>query len=70
MGRIAEGALPETFSVAFKERALASRFYFPFLFHFSFPFFSCQARLDGEPHIVVGILRADFRFPSGEGAGP
>src|SRR6185503_11867749 len=27
-------------------------------------------RLDGEPHIVVGVLRANFRFPSGEGAGP
>src|SRR5260370_10659068 len=27
-------------------------------------------RIDGEPHIVVGILRTDFRFPSGEGAGP
>jgi putative ABC transport system permease protein len=27
-------------------------------------------RIDGEPHIVVGILRPDFRFPSGEGAGP
>ena len=27
-------------------------------------------RLDGEPHIVVGVLRADFRFPSGEQLGP
>src|SRR5215831_1884098 len=27
-------------------------------------------QLDGEPHIVVGVLRADFRFPSGEGLGP
>jgi putative ABC transport system permease protein len=27
-------------------------------------------RLDGEPHIVVGVLRADFRFPSGEQIGP
>jgi hypothetical protein len=27
-------------------------------------------RLDGEPHIVVGVLRADFRFPSGERLGP
>jgi predicted permease len=27
-------------------------------------------QLDGEPHIVVGVLRADFRFPSGDQAGP
>ena len=27
-------------------------------------------RLDGEPHIVAGVLRADFRFPSGEQIGP
>jgi predicted permease len=27
-------------------------------------------RLDGEPHIVIGVLRADFRFPSGEQIGP
>ena len=27
-------------------------------------------RLDGEPHIVVGVLRTDFRFPSGEQVGP
>ena len=27
-------------------------------------------RLDGEPHIVVGVLRADFRLPSGEQIGP
>ena len=27
-------------------------------------------RLDGEPHIVVGVLRADFRFPSGDRLGP
>jgi predicted permease len=27
-------------------------------------------QLDGEPHIVVGVLRADFRFPSGEQVGP
>ena len=23
-------------------------------------------QIDGEPHVVVGVLRADFRFPSGE----
>ena len=27
-------------------------------------------RIDGEPHIVVGVLRTDFRFPSGEHLGP
>jgi putative ABC transport system permease protein len=27
-------------------------------------------RLDGEPHTIVGVLRADFRFPSGEQIGP
>jgi putative ABC transport system permease protein len=27
-------------------------------------------RIDGEPHLVVGVLRADFRFPSGEQIGP
>jgi putative ABC transport system permease protein len=27
-------------------------------------------RLDGEPHIVVGVLKADFHFPSGEQLGP
>ena len=27
-------------------------------------------RVNGEPHVVVGVLRGDFRFPSGEGAGP
>jgi putative ABC transport system permease protein len=27
-------------------------------------------QLDGEPHIVVGVLRADFRFPSGDKLGP
>lgn len=27
-------------------------------------------RLDGEPHVVVGVLRDDFRFPSGEQIGP
>jgi putative ABC transport system permease protein len=27
-------------------------------------------RLDGQPHIVVGVLRADFRFPSGDQVGP
>lgn len=27
-------------------------------------------RLDGEPHVVVGVLRPDFRFPSGEQLGP
>jgi putative ABC transport system permease protein len=26
--------------------------------------------IDGEPHIVVGVLRADFHFPSGEQLGP
>ncbi len=26
--------------------------------------------LDGAPHIVIGVLRADFRFPSGEQIGP
>lgn len=27
-------------------------------------------QLDGEPHIVVGVLQADFRFPSGDKLGP
>ncbi|MBI4909925.1 MAG: ABC transporter permease [Acidobacteria bacterium] len=27
-------------------------------------------RINGEPHVVVGVLRPDFRFPSGEQAGP
>ena len=27
-------------------------------------------RIDGEPNVVVGVLRADFRFPFGEGLGP
>jgi len=27
-------------------------------------------RIDGEPHLVVGVLRADFRFPSREQIGP
>src|SRR5262249_30436619 len=27
-------------------------------------------QLDGEPNIVIGVLRADFRFPSGERLGP
>lgn len=27
-------------------------------------------RIDGEPHTVVGVLRPDFHFPSGEQAGP
>ncbi len=27
-------------------------------------------RLDGEPRVVVGVLRADFRFPSGVRLGP
>jgi predicted permease len=27
-------------------------------------------RLNDEPHVVVGVLRADFRFPSGDQAGP
>lgn len=26
--------------------------------------------IDGEPNVVVGVLRPDFRFPSGEGLGP
>src|SRR5262249_5539093 len=28
------------------------------------------SRLDGEPHVVVGVLRSDFRFPSGDKLGP
>jgi hypothetical protein len=27
-------------------------------------------QIDGEPNVVVGVLRPDFRFPSGEGLGP
>jgi predicted permease len=27
-------------------------------------------RIDGEPHIVLGVLRTGFRFPSGEQVGP
>jgi predicted permease len=27
-------------------------------------------QIDGEPNIVIGVLRADFRFPSGEKLGP
>jgi predicted permease len=27
-------------------------------------------RIDGEPHVVLGVLRTDFRFPSGEQVGP
>ncbi|HTP34263.1 MAG TPA: ABC transporter permease [Candidatus Acidoferrales bacterium] len=27
-------------------------------------------RIDGVPHVVVGVLRPDFRFPAGEGLGP
>jgi predicted permease len=27
-------------------------------------------RIDGEPNIVIGVLRHDFRFPSGEQVGP
>src|SRR5882724_5428235 len=27
-------------------------------------------QIDGEPNIVVGVLRADFRFPSGDKLGP
>src|SRR5579872_5090197 len=27
-------------------------------------------RIDGEPNIVIGVLRTDFRFPSGEQVGP
>jgi hypothetical protein len=27
-------------------------------------------RINGEPHTVIGVLRGDFRFPSGEGLGP
>ena len=27
-------------------------------------------RIDGEPNVVIGVLRHDFRFPSGEQAGP
>lgn len=27
-------------------------------------------RLNGEPHVVVGVLRKDFRLPSGEQIGP
>jgi len=27
-------------------------------------------RIDGEPHVVAGVLRADFHFPSGEQVGP
>jgi predicted permease len=27
-------------------------------------------QIDGEPNIVVGVLRSDFRFPSGEKLGP
>jgi putative ABC transport system permease protein len=27
-------------------------------------------QLNGEPHIVVGVLRPDFRFPSGDRIGP
>jgi predicted permease len=27
-------------------------------------------RIDGEPHIVIGVMPRDFRFPSGEQAGP
>src|SRR5205085_6058273 len=26
--------------------------------------------IDGEPNIVIGVLRPDFRFPSGEQVGP
>ncbi len=29
-----------------------------------------SVRLDGEPHIVVGVLRPDFRFPTGDQIGP
>jgi putative ABC transport system permease protein len=27
-------------------------------------------QIDGEPHIIVGVLRADFRLPSGDKLGP
>jgi predicted permease len=27
-------------------------------------------QIDGEPNIVIGVLRADFRFPSGDKLGP